>query len=72
MMPPSDWSRGHESHDRSGELLGTIRTPTEGKVEAKNAGAGRKATFDPETNETRDPRGNRVGTGNLLSWLLTT
>ena len=70
-MPVGDSSRRQELRDRGGRLLGTICARNGGTLEARDAGAGLKGTYDPETNETRDAGGHLVGTGNQLSMLLT-
>lgn len=62
---------GQELRDRGGRLLGTIRAMNGGRLEARDAGAGLKGTYDPKTNETRDARGQLVGTGNQLALLIT-
>jgi len=54
-----------------GRLLGTIATQSNGKIEARDALARFKGTYDPKSNETRDSLGRLVGKGNLLAALIT-
>ncbi len=44
--------------------------PSDGVVEARDGHGRLLAHFNPRTNETRDPRGDLLGTGNRLPHLL--
>ena len=56
--------------DKNGKLMGTIKTLANGKMEIRDHTGRCKGTFDPKTNETRDPNNKVVGRGNFLSTLL--
>ena len=56
--------------DKSGKLIGTIKTQVGGKQEIRDASGRIKGTFDPKSNVTKDNSGRLVGTGNLLATLL--
>jgi hypothetical protein len=56
--------------DRSGSLIGTIETKSDGKQELRDRSGSLKGTYDPKSNQTRDGSGSLVGTGNLLTTLL--
>lgn len=58
--------------DRQGRRLGTIVTQPNGTQIARDAQGRRLGEYDPKQNVTRDVQGRRVGTGNLLSSLITT
>ena len=60
-----------ELRDPVGKLLGRIKTRADGKMEGRDAIGRLKGTYDPKTNETRDPVGRIVGKGNFLSKLIT-
>lgn len=60
-----------ELRDRGGKLLGRIKQVGNGRFEGRDAGGRLKGTYDPKTNETRDPGGRLVGKGNMLSTLIT-
>ncbi|MEO0020697.1 MAG: hypothetical protein ABIK48_00785 [candidate division WOR-3 bacterium] len=62
--------KDQELRDRSGRLLGKIKTLPNGKLELRDAGGRLRGTYDPKTNQTRDSSGRLVGTGNLLTSLL--
>ena len=55
--------------DSRGNKIGEIQEVS-GKLIIKDARGNRKGEFDPKTNTTKDERGNKVGTGNLLTSLL--
>lgn len=59
-----------ELRDRSGRLLGRIKTLSSGKLEIRDASGRLKGTYDPSNNETRDSSGRLFGKGNFLSNLL--
>lgn len=52
-----------------GVKIGEIQE-TNGKLVIKDATGVKKGEFDPKTNTTKDHRGVKVGTGNLLTTLL--
>jgi hypothetical protein len=56
--------------DRSGRLLGRIRTRSDGSQELRDSVGRLLGTYHPKSNQTRDPLGRLVGTGNLLTTLL--
>jgi hypothetical protein len=62
--------RDQELRDRTGHLLGKIKTLSSGKLEIRDSSGRLKGTYDPKANETRDNNGRLVGKGNLLSSLL--
>ena len=54
-----------------GTVLGVYqRQSLTGKLIARNARGLAVGSYDPRSNETRDSRGNVVGKGNLLGFLL--
>ena len=55
--------------DNKGARIGEIQN-TGGKLVIRDAKGARKGEYDPKTNITRDARGAKVGTGNLLTTLL--
>lgn len=55
--------------DSRGTRIGEIKE-VGGKLTIYDARGTRKGEYDPKTNTTRDERGTRVGTGNLLATLL--
>ncbi len=59
-----------ELRDKNGRLLGRILTLRSGKFEIRDTSGRLKGTYDPKSNETRDPSGRLVGKGNFLSSLL--
>ncbi len=59
-----------ELRDRSGKLLGRIHEKGDGKQEGRDPSGRLKGTYDPKSNETRDPSGSLVGRGNMLSSLI--
>ena len=61
-----------ELRDKNYRLLGTIKQLSSGKFEGRDADGRLRGTYDPRTNETRDPNFRLVGKGNLLSALITT
>ena len=56
--------------DKTGRLIGTIRTLPNGKTEIRDSSSRLKGTYDPQTNQTRDASTRLVGTGNMLTTLL--
>ena len=54
----------------SGQLIGRVVNLSSGKQEIRSPSGQLKGTYDPRTNETRDPSGRLVGKGNLMSSLL--
>jgi len=55
--------------DAKGAKIGEIRE-TSGKLVILDAKGAKKGEFDPKTNTTKDAKGAKVGTGNLLTTLL--
>lgn len=56
--------------DRMNRKLGTIKTSSTGVQTLYNAMNIKLGEYDPRTNTTKDRRGMRVGSGNLLTTLL--
>ncbi len=56
--------------DKTGKLLGRIKTQSNGKLELRDATGKLKGYYDPKSNETRMPNGSLVGKGNLITTLL--
>lgn len=59
-----------ELRDSSNRLLGKIKKLSNGKFELRDSSNFLKGTYDPKSNETRDPGNKLVGRGNLLTTLL--
>ena len=59
-----------ELRDKSNRLIGKIKQLSNGKLEGRDASNRLKGTYDPKTNETRDPSNQLVGKGNMLSMLI--
>lgn len=59
-----------ELRDKTGRLLGRIKTRSDGKLELRDRTGSLKGTYNPKNNETRDKTGRLVGKGNLLTMLL--
>jgi hypothetical protein len=59
-----------ELRDKTGNLLGKIKTLAGGKLELRDKTGNLKGSYNPKNNETRDKTGNLVGKGNLLTTLL--
>ena len=55
--------------DSRGVKIGEIQE-TGGRLVIRDARGVKKGEYDPKSNTTRDERGVRVGTGNLLTTLL--
>jgi hypothetical protein len=55
--------------DSRGVKIGEIQE-TGGKLVIRDARGVKKGDYDPKTNTTRDERGVKIGTGNLLTTLL--
>lgn len=55
--------------DSRGVKLGEIQE-TGGKLVIRDARGVKKGEYDPKSNTTRNERGQKVGTGNLLTSLL--
>jgi hypothetical protein len=55
--------------DTRGVKIGEIQE-TSGKLVLRDARGVKKGEYDPRTNTTRNDRGVKVGTGNLLTTLL--
>lgn len=55
--------------DSKGAKIGEIQE-TNGKLVIKDHRGNKKGEYDPKTNVTKDARGAKVGTGNLLTTLL--
>ncbi len=60
-----------ELRDNNNRLLGSIRTRGDGTHEGRNASGSLKGTYNPRTNETRDPMNKLVGKGDFLAILIT-
>lgn len=56
--------------DRTGNLVGRIRTQYDGKLELRDKFGVLKGVYDPNQNETRDRFGNLFARGNMLAALL--
>jgi len=56
--------------DNRGLTIGRISTASNGIQTIKDARGLTKGTYDPKTDVTKDARGLKVGTGNLLATLL--
>ena len=56
--------------DSSGHLIGRLQTRPDGTVELRDERNRLKGTYDPKLDQTRDPAGNLVGRGDLLTSLL--
>ena len=59
-----------ELRDRNNNLLGKIKTLSNGKLELRDKNNNLKGTYDPKQNETRDKNNNLVAKGNMLTTLL--
>ena len=59
-----------ELRDKSGHLIGKIKTLSDGKLELRDATGHLKGMYNPKNNETHDSTGHLVGKGNLLLMLL--
>jgi hypothetical protein len=59
-----------ELRDSHNNLLGKIKTSSDGKKEIRDSHNNLKGTYNPKNNETRDSHNNLVGKGDLLSSLL--
>jgi hypothetical protein len=57
--------------DRTGSLLGTIETLSNGMTILRDKGGKRLGIYDPKTNKTYSHTGALVGRGNVLTSLLT-
>jgi hypothetical protein len=57
--------------DRTGSLLGTIETLSNGMIILRNNGGKRLGIYDTKTNKTYSHTGALVGRGNVLTSLLT-
>lgn len=60
-----------ELRDARGRLIGKITKLSSGRFEIRNSKGVACGTYDPKTDETRDAKGRRVGSGNQLSRLIT-
>ena len=56
--------------DRSGNLVGRIKTQYDGVLELRDKYGNLKGRYDPRQNETRDVGGNLFARGNMLAALL--
>lgn len=59
-----------ELRDRTGKLIGRIKTRSNGKLEIRDHNGRLRVTYDPKKNEKRDAPGKPLGKGNLLARLL--
>jgi hypothetical protein len=57
--------------DRSGNKIGSIETRRDGIQIGRDKGGNKRGEYDPKRDVTRDKSGNKVGSGNLLSVLIT-
>ena len=57
--------------DEKGRTIGTIASTANGVLVLRNAKGQSLGTYDPERNVTIDSKGRAVGTGNLLTTLLS-
>ena len=57
--------------DRSGNRIGSIETRRDGIQIGRDKGGNKRGEYDPKHDVTRDKNGNKVGSGNLLSILIT-
>ena len=56
--------------DRNNKLMATIKSQSTGKQEIRNPNNKLLGTYDPKSNETRDPNNRLVAKGNVLSSLI--
>jgi hypothetical protein len=56
--------------DNKGHIIGKITTSPSGMQTIKDVKGHTKGTYDPKTNTTKDTKGLKVGSGNLLITLL--
>jgi hypothetical protein len=56
--------------DNKGHIIGKITTSLSGVQTLKDAKGYTKGTYDPKANITKDTKGQKVGSGNLLITLL--
>ena len=56
--------------DNKGNIIGIITTSLTGIQTLKDAKGISKGTYDPKSNTTKDTRGQKVGSGNVLITLL--
>ena len=59
-----------ELRDKNNKLLARIKTLSNGKLEIRDHNNKLKGTYDPKSNETRDPNNKLVAKGNMLTTLL--
>ncbi|OOG54744.1 hypothetical protein [Polaromonas sp. C04] len=59
-----------ELRDKNHNLLGKIKTLSNGKSELRDRNNNLKGIYDPKSNETRDRNNNLVAKGNMLTTLL--
>jgi hypothetical protein len=59
-----------ELRDRHGRLMGW-REQANSRIEGRDASGALRGWFEPGVNQTRDATGTLVGTGDLLSSLIT-
>ena len=57
--------------DKNGKHLGTIKKVSDGKYELRDASGKHLGTYYLKEDITRDAQGRKVGTGNLLTSLLS-
>jgi len=55
---------------KNGNLLGKIKSLSNGKIELRDKNGNLKGTYDSKSNETRDKNGNLVARGDMLTTLL--
>lgn len=62
--------KNQELRDGNRKLLGIIKTLGSGILELRDSHSKLLGTYDPKSNETRDPSRRLIGRGNLLTTLL--
>jgi hypothetical protein len=56
--------------DSKGHTIGKIYTANDGVQTIRDARGHIAGSYDPKSNATRDAKGHKIGTGNLLTTLL--
>lgn len=63
--------RDRQLRDRDLRLFGIIRERSDGLLEGRELSGTLRGTYNPRTNETRDPGGRILGRGDFLTRLIT-